>query len=244
MATDHRRVNRELVQDVLLDDPGLLKEIIERVLQQILEAEITEHIAAAPFERADSRTGHRNGYKPRTFRTKVGTLNRLVSQDRERIFSTRLFSRYHESSKIQGHLSLPNVMRGLSASWDDPGSGEVPRASLLREVLQHRPQLVLALVAGDELCKVSSPLLLASGGQMGVPRLRQPVYGLVVVVRPAFVHDLLGQPAAGLDDPARVRLDGRVRYLSDQGSGRFAFDRSDCLPDKVFVQEDLHLARG
>lgn len=24
MATDHRRVNRELVQDVLLDDPGLL----------------------------------------------------------------------------------------------------------------------------------------------------------------------------------------------------------------------------
>jgi transposase-like protein len=56
MATDHRRVNRELVQDVLLDDPGLLKEIIERVLQQILEAEITEHIAAAPYERADSRT--------------------------------------------------------------------------------------------------------------------------------------------------------------------------------------------
>jgi len=32
------------------------QEIIERVLQQILEAEITEHIAAAPYERADSRT--------------------------------------------------------------------------------------------------------------------------------------------------------------------------------------------
>ena len=30
-----------------------------------LEAEMTEHVGAAPHERTDARRGHRNGYKPR-----------------------------------------------------------------------------------------------------------------------------------------------------------------------------------
>jgi putative transposase len=51
-------------------------------------------VGAAPYERTDARKGHRNGHKPRTLRTRVGTLNLLVPQDREGTFSTRLFSRY------------------------------------------------------------------------------------------------------------------------------------------------------
>src|SRR5215207_1957860 len=78
MANDHRRVGDELVQGVLLDDPGFLREVVERVIQQVLEAEMTEHIGAAPHERGVTRTGHRNGYKPMTLRTRVGTLNLLV----------------------------------------------------------------------------------------------------------------------------------------------------------------------
>jgi putative transposase len=42
---------------------------------------MSEHIGAAPYERAEKRTGHRNGHKPRTLRTRVGTLNLLVPQD-------------------------------------------------------------------------------------------------------------------------------------------------------------------
>ena len=63
---------------MLLDDPTFLKEIVERVLQELLEAEMAEHIGAAPYERTERRTGQRNGYKPRTLRTRVGTLNLLV----------------------------------------------------------------------------------------------------------------------------------------------------------------------
>ncbi len=65
MAEDHRRLAEEVVQGVLLDDPAFLREIVERVLQELLEAEMTEHIGAAPYERSERRTGHRNGYKPR-----------------------------------------------------------------------------------------------------------------------------------------------------------------------------------
>ena len=69
MAKDHRRVNEGLVQEALLDDPGFLKEIVERVVQEVLETEMTEHIGAAPYERGEGRTGQRNGHKPRTLRT-------------------------------------------------------------------------------------------------------------------------------------------------------------------------------
>ena len=82
MAKDHRRTDAESAQGTLMDDPGFLKEIVERVLQELLETEMTEHVGAAPHERTEGRTGHRNGHKPRMLRTRVGTLNLAVPQDR------------------------------------------------------------------------------------------------------------------------------------------------------------------
>jgi len=58
-----------------LDYPSFLKEIIERVLQELLEAEMTERVGAVPYERTTERDGHRNGHKPRILRVRVGTLN-------------------------------------------------------------------------------------------------------------------------------------------------------------------------
>lgn len=81
MAKDHRRVDAELAQGNLQDDPGFLKEIVERVIQELLEAQMTEHIGAAPYERSEKRTGQRKGYKRRTLRPRVGILNLLVPQD-------------------------------------------------------------------------------------------------------------------------------------------------------------------
>src|SRR5215204_3273170 len=114
MTTDHRRVDAELVQEVLLDDSGFLREICERVVQQILEAEMTEHIGAAPYERVQGRTGHRNGHKPRMLRTRVGTLNLLVPQDREGTFSTRLFSRYQRNEKALCLALMEMYVEGVS----------------------------------------------------------------------------------------------------------------------------------
>ncbi len=115
MAKDHRRADAELAQGVfLLDDPGFLKEIVERVLQELLEAQMTEHVGAAPYERSANRTGHRNGHKPRTLRTRVGTLNLLVPQDREGTFSTRLFSRYQRNEKALCLALMEMYVEGVS----------------------------------------------------------------------------------------------------------------------------------
>jgi putative transposase len=114
MAKDHRRLAEEVAQGILLDDPTFLKEIVERVLLELLEAEMTEHIGAAPYERSGSRKGHRNGYKPRTLRTRVGTLNLLVPQDREGTFSTRLFSRYQRNEKALVLALMEMYVEGVS----------------------------------------------------------------------------------------------------------------------------------
>jgi transposase len=40
---------------------------VEKVVQQLLETQMTEHIGAAPHERSEKPTGQRNGHKRRTF---------------------------------------------------------------------------------------------------------------------------------------------------------------------------------
>src|SRR3954454_19474657 len=81
MANHNRRVEKEQVQEVLLDDPNFLKELVQRVLQQVLETQMNEHIGAAPYQRTEDRKGQRNGYKPRTRKTRLGKLELLAPQD-------------------------------------------------------------------------------------------------------------------------------------------------------------------
>jgi transposase-like protein len=114
MAKDHLRADKESTQQILLDDPEFLQKIVERTLQQILEAEMIAHVGAAPYERTDERRGQRNGYKPRTLKTRVGTLNLLVPQDREGTFSTRLFARYQRNEKALILALMEMYVEGVS----------------------------------------------------------------------------------------------------------------------------------
>jgi transposase-like protein len=107
-------LDAQSVQGALLDDSGFLREIVQRVLQEVLEAEMTEHVGAAPYERVEGRTGRRNGHKPRALRTRVGTLNLLVPQDREGTFSTRLFSRYQRNEKALCLALMEMYLEGVS----------------------------------------------------------------------------------------------------------------------------------
>jgi transposase-like protein len=74
----------------MLDEPGFLRQIVGRVLQELLEAEITEHIGAAPYERSVTRKGRRNGCKPRTLRT-INGLERLNQEIKRRTRAVRIF---------------------------------------------------------------------------------------------------------------------------------------------------------
>lgn len=113
MAPSHGTDGESLTQ-ALLDDSDFLRRIVERTLQQVLEAEMTTHVGAERYERTESRTGHRNGYRPRTMHTRVGTLTLLVPQDREGTFSTALFARYQRSEKALVTALMEMYLEGVS----------------------------------------------------------------------------------------------------------------------------------
>jgi putative transposase len=137
MAKDHRRLDAELAQEVLLNDPGFLRGLVERLVQQLLEAEMTEHIGAQPYERTQRRTGQRNGYKPRTLRTRVGTLNLLVPQDREGTFSTRLFSRYQRNEKALVLALMEMYVEGVSTRKVKDITEELCGTSFSKSTVSH-----------------------------------------------------------------------------------------------------------
>jgi transposase-like protein len=109
------RTNRpDLAQAVLLDDPAFLREIVERTVQALLDEEMTAHLGAERYERSGERRGYRNGTKPRTFTTRVGTLELVVPQDRDGTFSTELFSRYQRSEQALVTSLLEMDVHGVS----------------------------------------------------------------------------------------------------------------------------------
>lgn len=114
MAKENSRLGGAAVQAALLNDPEFLRSIVESAIQDILEIEMTEHIGAAPYERTDMRRGQRNGYKPRTLRTRVGTLNLLVPQDREGAFSSAVFARYQRNEKALVLALMEMYLQGVS----------------------------------------------------------------------------------------------------------------------------------
>ena len=91
-----------------------LRELVQRTVQQVLEAEMTSFLGAGTYERNGERRGWRNGYKPRTLKTRVGTLDLMVPKDRDGEFQTELFERYQRSEKALVLAMLEMYVSGVS----------------------------------------------------------------------------------------------------------------------------------
>jgi len=91
-----------------------LRELVQRTVQQVLEAEMTSFLGAGTYERNGERRGWRNGYKPRTLKTRVGELELMVPKDRDGEFQTELFERYQRSEKALVLAMLEMYVGGVS----------------------------------------------------------------------------------------------------------------------------------
>ncbi len=98
----------------LFSQDGAMGLLVEQVVQQILEAQVSDHLQAAPFERTQGRQGYRNGFKPRSLVTRVGTLELRVPQVREGTFSTDLFARFQRSEQAFILSLIEMVINGVS----------------------------------------------------------------------------------------------------------------------------------
>src|SRR5262249_44255012 len=106
-------VDSEMVQRLFADNDQLAR-LLEHVLNQVLEAQVAEHVKAEPYERTEERRGYRTGYKPRQLTTRVGTLALRVPQVRDGSFSPDLFERYQRSAQARVCTLMEMVVNGVS----------------------------------------------------------------------------------------------------------------------------------
>ena len=98
----------------LLERPNALAKLVESVIQQVLEAQVSEHLGADRYERNDERAGYRNGYRERQIYTRVGPITLRVPQTREGSFSSDIFSRYRRSEQAFVLGLMEMVVNGVS----------------------------------------------------------------------------------------------------------------------------------
>jgi transposase-like protein len=96
MAPLQIEIDGEKIQQLLHGDRGIAA-LLEPILNQILQTEMTEHPRAELGEETDDRQCYRNGTYKRKLTTRVGTIEPEVSRDREGTFQTGLFQRYQRS---------------------------------------------------------------------------------------------------------------------------------------------------
>lgn len=95
-------------------DRDLMKALMKEALQEVLEAEMTEFLGAAPSERSETRSGYRAGYYHRGLVTRIGKLELRVPRDRSGEFSTALFERYARSEKALVAALAEMYVQGVS----------------------------------------------------------------------------------------------------------------------------------
>lgn len=91
--TQYQITLNEQTMQRLFGADSQLAPLLEAIVNQVLDAQVSEHLGAERYERTDERQGYRKGYKSRQLTTRVGTLTVRVPQVREGSFSTELFAR-------------------------------------------------------------------------------------------------------------------------------------------------------
>lgn len=82
MATDLSIALQELL-DKAGADMDFLREAVRLLAQHLMELEVSRQIGAERHERTPERVTHRNGYRPRLWDTRVGTIELRVPKQFE-----------------------------------------------------------------------------------------------------------------------------------------------------------------
>jgi len=108
--------SRELVE--IIEDVARLG--AQLIIQTALEAEVTEFLGRARYQRAtdcpEARAGSRNGYCPTTVKTTTGqvTVARPKLRGTSEVFCSRLFGKGVTKSNALEALVIARFVRGLS----------------------------------------------------------------------------------------------------------------------------------
>jgi transposase-like protein len=114
MTTKEIKLSVATAKEMMAQDSDWMRELVRGLLQEMLEAEMTEALGAGKSARVAGRVGYRSGYYDRTLVTRVGKLELRVPQDRDGHFSTELFERYQRSEQAFVSTLAEMYVQGVS----------------------------------------------------------------------------------------------------------------------------------
>lgn len=114
MTKSENKPSIAAVKELMGTNQDALRKIVQDLLQEMLEGEMTEALGASKSERSDGRIGYRSGHYNRTLITRVGKLELRVPQDRDGRFSTELFERYQRSEQALVATLAEMYVQGVS----------------------------------------------------------------------------------------------------------------------------------
>ncbi|MCD6576683.1 MAG: transposase, partial [Anaerolineaceae bacterium] len=74
---------KEYLEQLTAEGLESLPEMIRVLVNEAMQIERSRYMNANPYERSDERSGHANGYKPKTVKTRVGAVTFDIPQVRE-----------------------------------------------------------------------------------------------------------------------------------------------------------------
>jgi putative transposase len=104
----------DLLEDYLIDQDDGLKKLLTWFLNLVMQIEAMQQAGAEPYQRAESRKAHRNGYKNRSLKTRVGEIQLKKPQFREIAFETKVFARYSRVEKALLNAVIESYLQGVS----------------------------------------------------------------------------------------------------------------------------------
>jgi transposase-like protein len=135
-------MDREELKRLTKEEMGRrIREGVKAVIEQVLEKEMTEHLAAG-YEGTPSRRGEQNGYSTRDLITPAGRIAQLrVPRDREGTFLAEVFARYKRTRVVgifPGEGSLVNLAKGHGGLGFPALPGHGPALGRGRETHKNR----------------------------------------------------------------------------------------------------------
>ncbi|WP_237693829.1 transposase, partial [Streptomyces sp. SID2888] len=102
------------------DGIELVRTLAQRILQELIEAEATAHIGAAPGEHSETRTTMRNGHRGKVLTTQAGDLDLAIPKVRTGSFFPSLLERRRRIDQALYTVIMEAYVHGVSTrSVDD-----------------------------------------------------------------------------------------------------------------------------
>lgn len=120
----------------LVGPSGLLADLTKRVLESMLEAEMTEHVGYAPYDPAGHNSGNsRNGTRAKTVLTEIGAIDLEVPRDRAGSFEPLIVPKRRRRLAGVDQMVLSLSAKGLTHGEIAAHLAEIYGVSLSKETV-------------------------------------------------------------------------------------------------------------